>query len=286
MLYKAEGISWYHALQVQVRKRFSSGLRFTASYTWSHATDEQSGLGLFYNGNDPLNPKSGYATADFDRTHVLLVNYSYQIPDFVKSYKFWAGLLNGWQIGGQTVAESGQPYNVYDFSGSIASQYFSSNDYITNPIVPLKAGVTAGQAQLQGTTGVNAGRPVLDVNAFGVPFLAPGQNGVPPCDSAGVCDTYESGFGNGGRNIFRGPFQWRFDNTIGKEFRISERWRLRYNFDAFNVFNHASFDTPNSNVQFFNYSPPLLDPPRGSLGQIQHTIGSPRFLQMSLHLTF
>ena len=286
VLYKAEGISWYNALQFQIRKRLSSGLQFTASYTWSHATDEQSGLGLFYNGNDPLNPKSGYATADFDRTHVFLVNYSYQIPSFIKSRNFWAGLLNGWQIGGQIVAESGQPYNVYDFSGSIASQYFSSNDYITNPIVPLKPGVTASQAQLQGTTGVSAGKPVLDVNAFTVPFLAPGQNGVPPCGSAGVCDDYESGFGNGGRNIFRGPFQWRFDNTIGKEFRITERWRLRYNFDAFNVFNHASFDTPNSNVQFFNYGPPVLDPPRGSLGQIQHTIGSPRFLQMSLHLIF
>ncbi len=290
VLYKAEGISWYNALLLSVRKRLSNGLQFTASYTWSHSLDEQSGLGLFYNGNDPLNPKSGYASSDFDRTHVFLVNYSYQLPSVVKSNKFLGALLNGWQIGGQAVAESGQPYNVYDFSGSVASIYYSANDYITNPILPLKPGVSGGQAQLQGTTGVNAGKPVLDVNAFYPSFLAPGQSGVPPCDafaqSTGGCDTFESGYGNGGRNIFRGPFQVRFDNTLGKEFRVTERVHLRFNFDAFNLFNHPSFDTPNNNVSYYNFGPPVLNPPRGSLGEIQHTIGSPRFLQADLHLTF
>lgn len=290
VLYKAEGISLYNAFQVSVRKVLSSGLQFTASYTWSHSLDEQSGLGLFYNGNDPLNPKSGYGSSDFDRTHVFLINYSYQLPSLAHNHKLLGALVNGWQVGGQTVAESGQPYNVYDYSGSVASIYYSANDYITNPILPLKAGVTAGQAQLQSTTGVNAGKPVLDVNAFYPSFLQPGQSGVPPCDafaqSTGGCDTAESGYGNGGRNIFRGPFQVRFDATIGKSFRITERARLRFNFDAFNLFNHPSFDTPNNNVSFYDFGPPVLDPPSGNLGQIQHTIGSPRFLQASLHLTF
>jgi hypothetical protein len=290
VLYKAEGISWYNALLVSIRKRLSSGLQFTASYTWSHSLDEQSGLGLFYNGNDPSNPRTGYATSDFDRTHVFLVNYTYQLPSAFKNSRFLGAIFNGWQIGGQTVAESGQPYNVYDFSGSIASIYYSANDYITNPILPLKPGVSVSQAQLQGTTGVNAGRPVLDVNAFYPSFLAPGQSGVPPCDgfaqSTGGCDNFESGYGNGGRNVFRGPFQVRFDNTIGKDFRITERIHARFNFDAFNIFNHPSFDTPNNNVSFYNFGPPVLNPPFGNLGQIQHTIGSPRFLQANLHLTF
>jgi hypothetical protein len=153
--------------------------------------------------------------------------------------------------------------------------------------VPLKPGVTSGQAQLQGTTGVNAGRPVLDANAFAPQFLAPGQNGVPPCDSTGACDNYESTFSGGGRNVFRSPFQTRFDLSVGKTFSLSERFKLRFNFDAFNVFNHASFDAPNNNVTFFpNFSPPPSFPPSGSLGIIQHTIGSPRFLQADLHLTF
>jgi hypothetical protein len=289
VFYKAEGISWYNALQLQVRKRLSAGLQFTATYTYSHSLDDQSGLGLFYTGNDPLNLKSGYGSSDFDRTHVLLVNYSYALPVHVTGNKFLRAAANGWSVGGQTVAESGQPYSVYDYSGSIASLYFSSYDYITNPVLAINPGVTVAQAELQGTTGVNAGKPVLDPSAFGLRLLQPGQSGVPPCDASGACDTYESLYSGGGRNIFRGPFQVRFDATIGKEFQINERFRLRFSADAFNLFNHPSFDAPNSNVVFFNYydNPPgLFNPPQGSLGIIQHTIGSPRFLQLNLHLTF
>ena len=285
VLYRAEGISNYDALQLQARKRLSNGLQFTASYTWSHALDEQSGLGLFFTGNNPLAPKSNYASADFDQTHVFLINYSYTLPNFTTNHSL-GYLVNGWTIGGQTVAQSGQPYSIYDFSGSVASLYYGSSDYITNPIVPLVPGVSAKQAQLQGTTGVNAGRPVLNAADFGPQFLAPGQDGVPPCDASG-CDTFESVYGNSGRNMFRAPFQVRFDMTLGKEFQFGERYRLRFNFDAFNIFNHADFDAPNNDVVFFpNYTGPPSIPPEGSLGYIQHTIGSPRFLQLSLHFSF
>ena len=285
VLFKAEGVSNYHALQLQVRKRLSSGLQFTASYTWSHALDEQSGLGLFFTGNNPLTPKSSYGSSDFDRTHVFLINYSYTIPK-VTSNKALGTAINGWMIGGQTVAQSGQPYSIYDYSGSVASLYLGTSDYIGNPIVPLKPGVTAQQAQLQGTTGVNAGKPVLDVNAFAPQFLAPGTDGVPPCDATG-CDNYESLYGNSGRNMFRGPFGVRFDMTLGKEFILNERFRLRFNADAFNIFNHPDFDAPNNNVTFFpNFAGPPSFPPVGSLGIIQHTIGSSRFLQLSMHLRF
>lgn len=285
VLFKAEGISSYNALELQARKRLSFGLQFTASYTWSHTLDEQSGLGLFFTGNNPLNPKSGYGNADFDRTHVFLINYSYTIPN-VTSNKALGVAINGWTIGGQTVAQSGQPYSIYDYSGSVGSLYFGTSNYIGNPIVPLKPGVTVQQAQLQGTTGVNAGRPVLDVNAFAPEFVAPGTNGVPPCDASG-CDLYESLYGSSGRNIFRAPFGVRFDMTLGKQFVLGERFRLRFNADAFNIFNHPNFDAPNNDVNFFPYySGPPSFPPQGSLGIIQHTIGSPRFLQLSLHLSF
>jgi hypothetical protein len=87
--------------------------------------------------------------------------------------------------------------------------------------------------------------------------------------------------------MFRGPFQVRFDMTLGKTFAIRERYRLRFNVDAFNIFNHPDFDAPNNNVTFFpNYVGPASFPPQGSLGIIQHTIGSPRFLQLNLHLIF
>ncbi len=280
VLYKAEGISNYNALQLQLRKRLSNGLQFTASYTYSHALDEQSGLGLFFTGNNPLYPKSNYASADFDQTHVFLINYSYTIPSFTQS-RLLGAFINGWTLGGQTVAQSGQPYSVYDYSGSVGSLYFGTDDEIGNPIVPLKSGVTYSQAQLQGTTGVNAGKPVLNANDFAPVFVTPGTYGVP------LDDPYESIYGSSGRNTFRGPFQVRFDATLNKQFLLTERVKLRFDFDAFNLFNHADFDTPNNDVVFFaGYSAPPVYPPEGSLGVIQHTIGSPRFLQLRLHLTF
>jgi len=283
--YTAEGISNYNALQLQVRKRMSNGLQFTASYTWSHALDEQSGLGLFFTGNNPLNPKSNYASADFDQTHVFLINYSYTLPQVTSNHSL-GYLVNGWTIGGQTVAESGQPYSVYDYSGSVAGLYYGTYDEITNPIVPLAPGVSSKQAQLQGTTGINAGQPVLNADDFLPQFVAPGTYGVPPCDATG-CDLYESIYGSTGRNLFRGPFQVRFDLSLAKEFALSERYKLRFDAAAFNIFNHPDFDTPNNDVTFFPYyeGPPSI-PPFGSLGMIQHTIGSPRFLQLALHLSF
>ena len=285
VLYEAEGTSTYNALQLQARKRLSFGLQLTGSYTWSHSLDEQSGLGLFFTGNNPAYPKSNYASSDFDQTHVFLINYTYTMPN-VTSNKSLGNFVNGWTIGGQTVAQSGQPYSVYDYSGSVGSLYFGTDVELINPIVPLAPGVTAKQAQLQGTTGVSAGKPVLNANDFAPQFVAPGTNGVPPCDASG-CDIYESLFGSSGRNMFRGPFQVRFDMTLRKDFQIGERLRMRLNFDAFNVFNHPDFDTPNNDVTFFpGFEPPPVYPPEGSLGYIQHTIGSSRFLQIALHLSF
>jgi hypothetical protein len=267
-------------LQLQVRKRLSYGLTLTTSYTWSHSLDEQSGLGLFFTGNNATNPKANYASSDFDQTHVILVNYSYQLPK-TTSNKSLGYLVNGWQLSGQTVLQSGEPYSVYDYSGSVGSLYYGTDVEIVNPIVPLAPGVTAKQAQLQGTTGVNAGKPVLNVNAFAPQFVTPGTDGVP----AG--DIYESLFSGNGRNMFRGPFQVRFDASLGKQFLFAEKYRLRLNFNVYNLFNHPNFDAPNNDVSFFSdFAPPPVFPPGGSLGIIQHTIGSPRFAELSAHFTF
>jgi len=318
--YRAEGVSHYNALQFQVNKRLSHGLLVQGSYTWSHALDEGSGLQLFFNGNDPRNPASAYATSGFDRTHVFTVSYLYEIPNVVSSRGFADKVLNGWGFSGITVAESGQPYSVIDFSGGVASIFYGGGqDEMTNPIVPIGGvGATSTHVQLQGTLGVNPATPVLNPLAFGIPApFAPGTNGVPPCDPVtGACDVFETGFGSTGRNIFRGPFQSRFDFDLFKEFRLTERISLKYDAQFFNIFNHPSFDTPNNNVEFNRFfgNPPIYGPfpntnasfitpcftttignfstggyscpPGGHLGLIRHTLGSPRFIQMALHLTF
>lgn len=304
---EAEGQSHYNALEFSVTKRMSHGLNVVGSYTWSHALDEGSGLQLFYNGNNPSNPASAYGNSGFDRTHVLSVSYQYQIPAVARLHGWMSQVLNGWGVSGITVAESGQPYSVYDFTGGVGSIYYGGGqDAVTNPLVPVGGyGSTATDAKLQGTTGINPSKPVLNAAAFGIPLLAPGQDGVPPCDASG-CDNFETGFGAGGRNNFRGPFQTRFDFSVTKNFRLTERFNLRYDAQFFNLFNQPSFDTPNSDVSFnpcyanppenigapgshcYSSSTPngYTFPPKGQLGLIQHTIGSPRFIQMALHLVF
>ncbi len=331
VLYQATGSSAYDALQAQIQKRMAHGLQFSASYTWSHSLDEQSGLGLFYNGSNPLDLRSGYGSSDFDRTNVVNFNYVYTLPDLLHGNGWAAKAVNGFTLEGITVLQSGQPYSVEDYSGAVAGQYYSSGDGITNPIIPLAPGYSPKQA-LTGHSGAQYVQDpqlgALNPSAFAVPFTDPGQNGVPACgvSTAGnpVCDAFETGFGQSGqRNIFRQSFQKRADVSVVKTFAIREQLAARYTFDIFNVTNTPSFDIPNNSISTLNSSsnsvpsnPGLslntnqlyYDPTAGitgnrvnnyalqangvnvsqasGLGQVEHTIGSARIIQMSLRLQF
>ncbi len=96
--YTAAGISAYNALQAHVEKRLSHGLQFGVSYTYSHSTDEQSAMGLFYNGNNPLDLRSGYGLSDFDRTHVINFTYLYELPKFFAESSWKGKLADGWAL--------------------------------------------------------------------------------------------------------------------------------------------------------------------------------------------
>jgi hypothetical protein len=295
VLYKTEGIATYNALQFGLRKRLSHGLQVTGSYTWSHTLDEQSGLGLFYNGNDPLNPRGSYGTSTYDRTHVTVAQFSYELPKAASDHSLLGKIANGWGLNGLTILQSGFPINAYDFSGAVASIYYSRFVSIIDPVLPLKPGITVGQATLQGTTGFNINKPFVDPNAFYIPTLAPGQSGVPPCATVNggqLCDTFETGFGATGRNTFRGPFQWRADVSAVKTTKVNERVSVRYQADFFNVFNHPSFDAPSLSPSSYRTTTnngnvvPTTQAFLPTFATVQRTIGSPRFIQMSLSVVF
>jgi hypothetical protein len=298
--YSAAGVSAYNALITHVEKRMSHGLQVGFSYTYSHALDEQSGLGLFYNGNNPLNLRDGYGSSDFDRTHVFNFNFVYQLPKF-KSDSTWQGMLtNGWAVEGLGVYQSGQPYSVIDYSGAVGSVFYGVSDGITNPIVPLGNGCTPKTA-LTGHNGVS--QPALDPSCFTIPLLAPGAlNGAIPTN-----DPFETTFTTGQRNIFQQTWQRRLDVSIVKNTRLTERFALRYSFDIFNLTNTPSFDIPVDDVtqnEAFNGFPDIAKTPNPlpsscpngettcfynvpqGLGNVNKTIGSARQIQMSLKLTF
>ena len=299
--YTAAGISGYNAFQAHVEKRMGHGVQVGFSYTYSHSLDEQSAMGLFYNGNNPADLHSGYGNSDFDRTHVITFSYLFRLHNFFSEASWQGKLADGWAVEGLTVLQSGQPYSVIDYSGASGSIYFGTSDGITNPIVPLAPGCTPKKA-LTGATGAN-GTPALDASCFTLPLLAPGAlNGGIPSN-----DPYETTFvSNGQRNIFRQPWQNRADLSIVKETRLSERFNLKYTFEIFNLTNTPSFDIPVDNVsQNINYNDfPYQNQPSttspcdmtytalyvcpslGGLGITNKTIGSARQIQMSLSLRF
>jgi hypothetical protein len=304
-LYTAIGISAYNALQMHVEKRLSHGLQGGVSYTFSHSLDEQSALGLFYNGNNPLNVRDGYGSSDFDRTHVFNFDYHYELPKFVASSSWEGKVANGWAIQGLVVLQSGQPYSMIDYSGAVGSIYYSIYDGITNPIVPLSSNCTP-QSALTGATGNTPGSPALKASCFGLQLLNPGDlNGAIPTG-----DVFENAFATRQRNIFRQSWQRRADVSIVKVTQLSDRLALKYSFDVFNLTNTPSFDIPIDNVTqniSFNQTPVQL--PAGTsavpsgcgtatpnvpsiyacptgLGQVTKTIGSARQIQMSLSLSF
>jgi Carboxypeptidase regulatory-like domain/TonB dependent receptor len=287
--YTAAGISAYNALQTHIEKRLSHGLQVGFSYTFSHATDEQSAMGLFYNGNNPLDLRSGYGLSDFDRKHVINFNYLYQLPNFYQASTFKGKVANGWAIQGLAIIQSGQPYSVIDYSGAVGSIFYGTSDGITNPVVPLGSNCTPASA-LTGASGATPGAPALNAACFTLPQLSPGALGgaIPPGD------TFETNFTTGQRNIFRQAWQKRTDVSLVKNTKLTERFSLKYTFDVFNVTNTPSFDIPVDNVSqnlFFNDFPtfgaPLYSSPTASgLGIVNKTIGSPRQIQMSLRVLF
>ena len=303
--YTAAGVSQYNALQTHVEKRMSHGLQVGFSYTYSHALDEQSGMGLFFNGNNPLNLRSAYGSSDFDRTHVFNFSYNYELPKFYAASTLKGKMANGWSLHGSAVLQSGQPYSVIDYSGAVGSIFYSVYDGITNPIVPLRAGCTPKSART-GYSGANAyyniNQTALNPNCFTLPLLNPGDlGGAIPAN-----DTFETNFTNGLRNVFRQTWQRVANISFVKLTSLTERYSLSYSLEIFNLTNTASFDVPIDDVtqnQYYDQFPvvgttPLptgcatSTPTQGfyncpnSLGAVNKTIGSPRQMQMTLRFIF
>ena len=216
--YTAAGIAAYHALQAHLEKRLSHGFQAGVSYTYSHATDEQSALGLFYNGNNPNNLRSGYGSADFDRKHVLNFTYGYTLPKFYSDSSLLGKLANSWTLNGTGIIQSGQPYSVIDYSGAVGSIFYSTFNGITNPIVPLNSRLHAQRPRLPepsepSTTESTGAGAALKSSCFTIPLIPQGTMGVPNGDD------FETNFSTGQRNIFRQSYQKRTDASLAKNHR-------------------------------------------------------------------
>jgi hypothetical protein len=253
-LFTTAGNSAYDALETHIQKQLKHHVQAGLSYTWSHTLDEQSDIGLFFTGNNPNNLRSSYASSDFDRTHVISANFQAQLPDFAKAHSALSYLTNGWNLTGIGIAQSGEPYSLYEFYGAVGSAYFGDYPTLANPVLPVKD-PTQVRHELTGNSGKFRGPggsyiPTIDPSQIAINYLAPGQKGVPVSTGSDPQDIYETDFApNNQRNIFRQAFQKRLDVSIRKDFKPSEKFSIRYDFNVFNVLNTTSLDVPQDQTQ-------------------------------------
>jgi hypothetical protein len=225
------------------------------SYTYSHALDEQSDIGLFFTGNNPNNLRSSYASSDFDRTHVFTANFQLVAPKLAKEHSLLGYAANGWSLDGIGIVQSGEPYSLYEFYGAVGSAYFGDYPTLMNPVLPIsdpkqakKSGLTGNPGNFRGAAGSYI--PTINPSDIAINYLAPGQKGIPVSTGTDPQDVYETDFApSNQRNIFRQAMQKRLDISARKEFKFGDHYGLVYNFDVYNLFNETSLDVPQDQTQ-------------------------------------
>ena len=252
--FKTTGVSAYDALQAHVEKRLSHQFQVGGSYTWSHSLDEQSDIGLFFTGDNPKHLRDSWASSDFDRTHVVTANFQVDVPNAIKADNFASYIANDWHLTGIGVLQSGEPWSLYEFYGAVGSLNFGNFPTLMNPVLGIKdpkhpkTALTGNRGRFRDPGGNYI--PYVDPNQIAINYVAPGSNGVPVSTGTDPSDIYQTAFNVGQRNIFRQDPQRRLDLSVRKEFKISEKIRLQYELNAFNVTNTTSPDIPQDQAQF------------------------------------
>ncbi len=251
--FKSVGISAYDALEAHVEKRLSHHFQVGGSYTWSHALDEQSDIGLFFTGDDPKKLRDSWASSDFDRTHVFSANFQVEVPNFANAHSLASYFANDWHLTGTGILQSGEPYSLYEFYGAVGSVNFGNFPTLMNPVLGIKdpkhpkSALTGNKGSFRGPGGTYI--PTIDPTQIAINYVTPGTMGVPVSTGNDPQDIYETAFNIGQRNIFRQPAQKRLDLSIRKSFRITEKIKAQYELNAFNVTNTTSLDIPQDTAQ-------------------------------------
>jgi len=250
--FKTAGVSAYDALETHLEKRLSHNFQLGASYTWSHALDEQSDIGLFFTGDDPSHLRDSWASSDFDRTNVFTTNFQVQIPNTAKAHSLASYVANDWHLTGIGVLQSGEPYSLYEFYGAVGSINFGNYPNLANPVLGIKDPKNPKSAFTGNPGKFRAGSsyiPTLDPNQISIDYLNPGTDGIPTSPSGQPNDIYETNWNKGERNIFRQAGQKRLDMSLRKSFHFTDKVGLQYELNAFNLTNTTSLDVPQDQAQ-------------------------------------
>ncbi|MCC6341788.1 MAG: TonB-dependent receptor [Bryobacterales bacterium] len=237
----------YNALQFLFNKRYSGGLAYQVSYTYSKSIDIGSSGWYGVEGQsvqDPYHFNNDRSVSGFDLTQVLSVNVVWDVP-FGKGRKYSSSnaaanyILGGWQLNTITTARSGMPYNI---------------------TVP-------GDSANTGNTGY------LRANLVGNPTLS-NPTAQAWFNTAAFAPPPVYTFGNLGRYAMRSSSFWNLDFSIFRQFPFKENRSVEFRAESFNLPNTVILGTPNGNV---------LDP---NFGKITGTANSERTLQLGLKVIF
>lgn len=253
----SDAISSYQALQVKFTHKFSRGLWFLGSYTWSHTLDNNEGdegFGGGYGNSTPQNNNAplsaNYANSYIDAPQRLNLSYLYQLPwgrgrNFMNHGGVESAILGDWSVSGITTFQSGFPFSVLgqDYS-STAAKFTSFPDRVCN----------------------GAGPPTVS-EWFNTSCFT--ENALKSALQAGTPT-----FGNSGRNILYGPGLNTWDFVLFRNLPITERANLEFRAEAYNLFNHANFNHPNASLA----SPSTFGTITGA--------GAPREIQFAARITF
>jgi hypothetical protein len=281
---KNTSFSTYNAGVVELRRRFNRGLYFQANYTYSKTmTDFGGSQSQFEPFQDNARPQLEKQRAPFDLTHAFKANFTYELPLgrghrlFGSRSRVMGLLTDGWQTSSIFTWQSGAPF-------SILSQWGSFNRRDTNNT----AFATESHQQISSQLGVFK-QPNGTVYLINPDLVSPNGTGVPstaqlscvPAVTGGFCDPQPGEVGNLQLDAFNGPAYFDWDLSAGKDFNITERFKLTFRTEAFNVLNHPVFSVADqaagANQMLINST---------TFGQSTSTVSSPRILQMSLRLTF
>lgn len=267
-LKRSDGDSWYHALILEVRKRFSQGLGFQSSYTFSRSIDTTQASTFFSdasNGTTSAFPEFGTnynkGLSDFHAQHNWVFNLIWELPFGRSLSGIGGGLLRGWQLSGIATVQSGNPLTVFVQTNRSRSRWSPS---------------------------------ILPGLGFDRPSLAPGF--THRSTVLGHPDGYfnpqafvlqpAGTLGNLGRGTFIGPDLRTFDLQAAKSFvlrGVAEGARLQFRAEFFNLFNRANFGPP-SLLAFSGTRDG--ESPLPTLGRIRSTSTAARQIQFGLRLLF
>ena len=286
--------SHYNGLQLTAMKRMSHGFQGQINYTWSHCLDTVSNGGfLQFSAGGILSPLPGelardYGNCDYDIRHNLTGQYTYQLPFKVQNHAL-GYIVNGWQISGSVFWHSGVPFSV------LSTPYAANANGIVQGSGPQFASIVPGvdpYCRHCNISGVTQPGTIqwLNPDAF-ASAVNPATGTCYGGDAAQNCQ-----FGNLARNALRGPDFFWSDLYITKWFPLSERVKLRFDAQFFNVLNHPNFGLPSNVLAGVPGNPSTqtgfgaltytTSPPTGLLGVGLGGDSSPRMIAFQARIEF